>query len=116
MMRMKPLLLAAFAMVVSSAFGAEMTGYISDTKCANDHAKSATAAEWIHPKVFETCAVQCVKDQGSTPIFLTSDNKVLKLDADSVAKVMPHLGHKVTVNAKVDGDTIKIESISTVKW
>ena len=114
---MKCLLLASvFALVSLSAFGAEMTGYISDTKCASDHAKSATAAEWIHPKVFETCAVQCVKDEGSTPIFLTSDNKVLKMDAASVAKAMPHLGHKVKVEAKVDGDTIKIESISTEKW
>lgn len=114
---MKTLLLtAAFALASVSAFGAEMTGYISDTKCASDHAKSATAAEWIHPKVFETCAVQCVKEEGSTPIFLTSDNKVLKMDAESVAKAMPHLGHKVTVNAKVERDTIRIESISTVKW
>jgi hypothetical protein len=114
---MKTLVLAsALALVSVSAFAAEMTGYISDTKCANDHAKSATAAEWIHPKVFETCAVQCVKEEHSTPIFLTSDNKVLKMDAASVAKVMPHLGHKVKVEAKVDGDTIRIESISTVQW
>jgi hypothetical protein len=111
---MKTLLL--FAMLAIPAFAGEMTGYISDTKCANDHAKSATAAEWIHPKVFETCAVQCVKEEGSTPIFLTSDNKVLKIDAASLAKVMPHLGHKVTVNAKVADGTIQIDSISTVKW
>ncbi|HYA16631.1 MAG TPA: hypothetical protein VEF06_04150 [Bryobacteraceae bacterium] len=106
----------ALALVSVSASGAEMTGYISDTKCATDHAKSATAAEWIHPKVFETCAVQCVKQEGSTPIFLTSDNKVLKMDAASVEKAMPHLGHKVKVEAKVTGDTIRIESISTVAW
>jgi hypothetical protein len=114
---MKTLILAA-ALVIASSTGsaAEMTGYISDTKCANDHAKSATSAEWIHPKVFEACAVQCVKEEGSTPIFLTADNKVLKIDAESLAKVMPHLGHKVTVNAKVEDGTIKIESISTVKW
>lgn len=114
---MKTLVLAsAMALVSVSAFAAEMTGYISDTKCANDHAKSATAAEWIHPKVFETCAVQCVKEEHSTPIFLTSDNKVLKMDAASVAKAMPHLGHKVKVDAKVDGDTIRIESITPEKW
>ncbi len=100
----------------AAAFAGEMTGYISDTKCAIEHSKSATSAEWIHPKVFETCAVQCVKDEGATPIFLTADNKILKLDAESVAKAMPHLGHKVTITGKVDGETLKIESISTVKW
>jgi hypothetical protein len=114
---MKTLLLTALVTLAStSAFAGEMTGYISDTKCANDHAKSATAAEWIHPKVFETCAVQCVKDEGSTPIFLTSDNKVLKIDTASLPKVMPHLGHKVSVSAKVVDGTIQIESISTINW
>jgi hypothetical protein len=112
---MKRLILAA-VLSTMTAFCAEMTGYISDTKCANEHSKSQTAAEWIHPKIFENCAVQCVKEEGSSPIFLTADNKVLKIDADSLQKVMPHLGHKVTVNGKVDGDTLKIESISTVKW
>jgi hypothetical protein len=29
---------------------------------------------------------------------------------------MPHLGHKVKVNGKVEGDTLKIDSISTVAW
>jgi hypothetical protein len=114
---MKTLLLATLLAIFSvSAFAADLTGYISDTKCAANNAKSASAAEWIHPKVFETCAVQCVKDEGSAPIFLTADNKILRIDADSMAKVMPHLGHKVEVKASVENGVIKIESISTVKW
>lgn len=111
---MKTLLLAITFAAVS--FAADMTGYISDTKCATEHSKSQTSAEWIHPKVFETCAVQCVKEEHSTPIFLTADNKILKIDASSLEKVMPHLGHKVEINGKVEGDTLKIDSISTVKW
>jgi hypothetical protein len=104
------------ALAAATSFAAEMTGYISDTKCASEHSKAQTAAEWIHPAVFETCAVQCVKEEGSTPIFLTADNKILKIDPASLSKAMPHLGHKVAITGKVEGDTVKIESISTVKW
>ena len=114
---MKTLLLAALLAIAStSAFAGEMTGYISDTRCATEHSKSQTSAEWIHPKVFETCAVQCVKDEHSTPIFLTADNKVVKIDPASLPKALEHLGHKVEVTGKIEGDTLKIESISTVKW
>ncbi len=98
-----------------TAFAGEWTGYISDTQCANDHAKAGTAAEWIHPKVFESCAVKCVKE-GSAAIFLTQDNKVVKIDAASMSKVMPHLGHKVSVTGKIEGDTLKVDTINGLKW
>lgn len=110
------LTLACAALSAVTCFAADMTGYISDTKCATEHSKSQTSAEWIHPKVFETCAVQCVKDEHSTPIFLTADNKVVKIDPASLPKALEHLGHKVEVTGKIEGDTLKIESISTVKW
>ena len=42
---------------------------------------------------------------------MTADNKVLKIDKDSLDKVTPHYGHKVTITGKVDGDTVKIDSI-----
>jgi hypothetical protein len=105
--------LSAFAS--AAALAAEMTGYISDTKCAAEHSKAATAAGWIHPKVFESCAKMCVKD-GSEAIFLTEDNKVVKIDAASLDKVMPHLGHKVKLNGKVEDGKLKVESIDTVSW
>jgi hypothetical protein len=93
-----------------AAFAAEYTGYISDEKCASASAKSKTAAEWIKPAAFESCVKKCVKD-GSAVVFVTEDNQLYKIDADSMSKVMPELGHKVTVTGKIEGGTIKIDSI-----
>jgi len=107
------LALSAFACI--SAMAGEMTGYISDTKCAAEHSKAATASGWIHPKVFESCAKMCVKD-GSEAVFLTEENKVVKVDADSLDKVLPHLGHKVKLDGKIENGKLKVASISTVSW
>lgn len=106
----------AFSLLAcTTALASEMTGYISDTKCAAEHTKASTAGGWIHPKVFESCAKMCVKD-GSEAIFLTEDNKVVKIDADSMDKIMPHLGHKVKLSGKVENGKLKVDSISTVSW
>jgi hypothetical protein len=40
---------------------------------------------------------------------------VYKISAESQAKVMPMLGMKVTVNGKLDGDTIDIASVEAAK-
>ena len=106
------LALLAVAAVIAPA--AELTGYISDEKCAVSGAKAKTAAEWINPAAFEQCAKKCVK-AGSPAVFVTEDNKILKIDADSLAKVTPHVGHKVSVTGTVDGSTLKIYSISSLK-
>ena len=107
------LVLSALACVTAQA--GEMTGYISDTKCAAEHSKATIASGWIHPKVFESCAKMCVKD-GSEAVFLTEDNKVVKIDADSLDKVLPHLGHKVKLDGKIENGKLKVASVSTVSW
>ena len=107
--------LALSGLACATAAAAEMTGYISDTKCAAEHAKSPTAAGWIHPKVFESCAKMCVKD-GSETVFLTEDNKVVHIDADSLDKVATHLGHKVKLDGKMENGKLKVASISTISW
>ena len=106
---------AVISALAGVTFAADMTGYISDTKCAAEHAKSSTASGWIHPKVFESCAKMCVKD-GSEAVFLTEDNKVVHIDAESLDKVLPHLGHKVKLSGKIDDGRLKVDSISTVSW
>ena len=106
---------ALFVVACAGGFAAEMTGYISDTKCAAEHSSSATASGWIHPKVFEGCAKMCVKE-GAEAVFLTEDNKVVHMDGDSLEKAMPHLGHKVKVDGKVENGKLKIASISTISW
>ena len=102
------------ALACFTAAAAQMTGYISDEKCAVSGSKAKTAAEWIDPAQFEGCAKRCVK-AGSAAVFVTEDNKILKLDAASIDKVTSHIGHKVTVTGQVDGGTLKIDSISSVK-
>ena len=91
-----------------------MVGYISDIKCATSGAKAKTAAEWIKPDAFESCVKDCVKG-GSEAVFVTEDNRILKLDTASAATVAPFLGNKVKVTGTVVGDTITIAKISALK-
>ena len=97
-----------------AAVAGEWTGYISDTKCAAASAKAASAAEWIKPAAFESCVKQCVK-AGSPPVFVTPENKMIKIDAASMEKVTPMLGHKVTVTGQVDDGVLKIDAIADAK-
>jgi hypothetical protein len=93
-----------FCLVVSlftlNAVAAEMTGYISDSKCTVAHMDGSQKSI--------NCVKQCVK-AGQQPVFVTPDKKVLKL-ADT-SKVMNYLGEKVTVDGSVAGDTLTIKSI-----
>jgi uncharacterized protein YdeI (BOF family) len=96
-------LLAIFALSAigsMSAFAGEWTGYIADSKCKHTDGTEAHVA----------CTGKCIKG-GADAVFVTADNKVLKIDKDSLDKVTPHYGHKVTITGKVDGDTVKIDSI-----
>ena len=113
-MRILIALVAFSALSAMTAAAADMTGYISDSQCATASAKAATAAEWINPNEFESCAKKCVK-AGSPVVFVTVDNKILKIDADSMKSVMPHLGHKVTVSGKIENGALKVDSIQSVK-
>ncbi len=106
--------IALLTLSAISALAGEMTGYISDEKCANAGSKAATAKEWIQPAAFESCVQKCVK-AGSAAVFVTEDNKILKIDAESMKKITPHLGHKVVVTGEAEGGTLKIDSIKSVQ-
>jgi hypothetical protein len=95
----------AFCLVALSAMTAmagEWTGWISDAKCGAAHTDGSEKSI--------NCVKGCVKG-GAAPVFVVEkDKKVLKIaNAD---KVMDHLGHKVKVTGKVDGDTLTIDSVS----
>ena len=105
---------ASFAALAAAPATGAIVGYISDTKCATDGAKAKTAAEWIKPAAFEDCVKKCVKD-GSPAVFVTEDNKILKVDAASSAKLEQFLGRKVSVTGKVEGTTLKIDTVSGLK-
>ena len=107
------IVLGLTALASMSAFAAEFTGYLSDEKCAVSGAKAKTAAEWIQPAAFEGCVKSCVK-AGESVVFVTEDNKIVKIDASSMDKVMPAIGHKVKINGKIDAGKLTVESVSTL--
>jgi hypothetical protein len=104
---------ALVALCSVAAFAGQWTGYISDEKCASAGAKSAKATDWINPKAFESCAQKCAKE-GSKVIFLTEDNKQVTLDADSLKKVMPLLGHHVSVTGTMENGTLKVDMVTSI--
>ena len=96
-------LLAVFALTAigsMSAFAGEWSGYIADSKCKHTDGTEKSIA----------CTQSCVK-RGGEVVFVTADDKVLKIDKGSLDKVQAHLGHKVTVTGNVDGETLKIDTI-----
>lgn len=92
--------LALSAIGTMSAFAGEWTGYIADSKCKHTDGTDKSIA----------CTQSCIK-RGGEAVFVTSDDKVLKIDKASIDKVSPHYGHKVTVTGKVTGDTISVDTI-----
>ena len=88
-------LTATFAL---SAVAADVSGYIIDKSCADKPAMRGNVA----------CAERCIK-RGDPAVLVTDEGKVYQLDAQ--AKAIEKAGQKVTVTGKVDGDTIKVESI-----
>jgi hypothetical protein len=99
--------LLAFALMVSllgvAAMAAEMTGYISDSKCGAKHMDGSAASA--------KCVESCIK-AGATPVFVEGD-KVLKIA--NPEKVAGHYGRKVTVTGNVDGDTLTVDSIKAAR-
>jgi hypothetical protein len=91
----------SFLAVSMMASAAEMTGYISDAKCAKDPAKAESDGH-------AACAQGCAK-KGAALVFV-SGGKVYKIEDQ--AKVTDHAGHKVTITGKVDGDSIKIDNVT----
>ena len=107
-------LLALLSLISIPAMAEKLTGYVSDEKCAVHSSKAAKATDWINPNAFESCAKKCAEG-GSPVVFVTEDNKILKLDADSTKLALPHLGHRVSLSGKVENGTLKIEEIASIK-
>ncbi len=92
-------LVFAFSLFAASMFAGEWTGTISDAKCAKAHADASEKSM--------KCVQGCVKG-GQAAVFVTGD-KVIKIANQDAVK--EHLGHKVTVNGKLDGDTLTVETV-----
>jgi hypothetical protein len=91
-------LLAVFALATVSGIAADWTGYIIDEACSGKKEMRGNVA----------CAQSCIK-RGSPAVLVTDDGKIFKIaDQD---KVTEHAGQKVTITGKMDGDTIKVDSV-----
>lgn len=90
-----------FAFCAVAAFGADWTGYISETKCGAKHNDGSQASI--------DCVKGCIKG-GAKPVLVVGD-KVLFIS--NAAKVPESLyGLKVKVTGKQKGDAITIASIA----
>jgi hypothetical protein len=83
------------------AFGETWSGTISESGCGAKHAAGTEKDA--------ACIKKCV-EKGAAPVLVV-DGKVMKLSDDSKTKVMDHLGHKVTVTGKLEGDAISVDSV-----
>jgi hypothetical protein len=102
------------ALATTMAFAEHWTGYVSDEKCATASSKAKKATDWINPAAFESCAQKCAK-AGSALVFVTEDNKIIRFDAQSAKTVEPFLGHRVSLDGKLDNGALKVEKISGIK-
>lgn len=90
-----------FAFTAIGAFGAEWTGYISDSKCGAKHSDGSSASV--------ACVKGCIKG-GAAAVFVVGD-KVLKLA--NAAKVGEDLyGAKVKITGSLEGDTVTINTVA----
>ena len=93
------------SMLAASGWAETWSGVISDSACGAKH-EAGTESD-------AACVKSCVKS-GKAAVFV-SGGKVYQISVDSREKVSSHLGRKVTVNGKLEGDTVTIESVEPVK-
>ena len=92
--------LLVFALFAVTAMAADFKGTISDAKCGKAHADASEKSQ--------ACVAKCVNG-GGAPVLVTED-KVLKIH--NPEKVKEHLGHKVTVSGKLDGETLHVDKVT----
>lgn len=95
---MRAAVLIVFLSVGVLARAESLTGFLADAKCA----AGGKAASDGHAG----CAKKCV-EAGQAVVLVTAENKVYKIKNQD--KVKGHVGEKVEVEGKLDGDTIEVE-------
>src|SRR5690348_4365494 len=88
-----------FLLFAGMTWAAEYVGYLADAKCA----RAGKAAGKEHAN----CSVKCV--EGGESIVLVGDDKKI-YQIKNQAKVKPHVGHHVALQATADGDTLEVET------
>ena len=81
------------------AFAETMNGTIGDEHCGAKH---------VNAKESDMACVKKCSEGGAASIFIVGD-KVYKID--NVDAVKGHEGHKVSIDGKVTGDTVHVDSL-----
>jgi hypothetical protein len=84
--------------LAASGLAAEFKGFVEDTKCSTMPAMKGDA----------DCAQKCIKG-GSPAVLVTPEGKIYKISNQD--KIVASAGQNVTVDAKLKGDTLTIESV-----
>jgi len=100
--------------LASFASAAEMTmkGMISDSMCGASHAKMMQMHKDM--KTDHACTMGCVK-AGAKYIFVSEDGKIYQIANQGSADVMQNAGESVSVTGDVNGDTITVSKLMTMK-
>jgi hypothetical protein len=81
------------------------TGYVTDSLCAKGDVSKMKNTD---------CATMCVKDHGAKwVLYSMKDKKAFTLEPTD--KVESHAGQYVTIKGTLDGENIKVTSVSTAK-
>ena len=98
------LVLAGFTSFGGAADEGSWTGWISDSGCAKNYAKSATADH-------VGCAKMCVKNGGKWALSMPDGALILAIEG---AEAEQYLGHEVVVKGELDtaSNTITVSSVS----
>jgi hypothetical protein len=94
--------IALLSLFAAAAFAETWTGYLSDAGCGAKHADGSEKSA--------ACAKACVTQKGMAAVLVVGD-KVVTIAEASKAKVVEHLGHKVTVTGKIENEKIVIDSV-----
>ena len=91
---------AALCFASTGAFAESLTGYVSDAMCAKDPHKVSTAEH-------AACAQKCIQG-GEKPVLVVGDKVYTITNPDTL---VPHAGHKVTVDGDVKGDALTVKTV-----
>ena len=84
--------------LAASAMAASFSGVVMDEKCSGIPAMKSNVS----------CIQTCLKG-GSPAVLVTTDGKVYKISNQD--KILPSAGKTVTVNGKLEGDTITVANV-----
>jgi hypothetical protein len=98
-MKRLAMLVGLTAGMTFSALAADFTGFIIDQNCAAKKEMQGNVA----------CAQSCIK-RGAKAVLVTDDGTIYKIAEQD--KVVGAAGKKVTIAGTLDGDTIKVDTVT----